>query len=328
MDHELDEYSRSNFSQEKLTPEILLRDDVILISKLGSLLMTISKQTKRINNFQYESEVIQSNTKVNIVNDREATFRVKYLLLTEKFLTTLINKKHKINNHIMELKKNQGRSYIGYEKGKAIQRGKKLFSKYDESLDQMAEEIFETERLYTNEQNELKQIFVEIKAARNTSIATDSSEKNQNNKFTRCSSDQNFKESVKNHIEFEKEMFAEYFGRRDWDKFKEQSNRLNTDNHIRSPARSKGKSWKNAGSFISFASRNDKDKMNNLKSRSVYKEETQEFGRKMNKIFKKYNIRDSVIASRVNQLRTTDNTNCTIDMSVEEEQTYQMNTTD
>lgn len=110
--------------------------------------MTIDKLKKKLKLFQFEIYKTPTIEHTSTEQSDEMKFRTKYYLLAEKVMQTLKIKKKKINENLISLRRDIGMPYHEYD---ALYDAKKVFNKYDEFLDKMAEDMFEMERSYKSE---------------------------------------------------------------------------------------------------------------------------------------------------------------------------------
>lgn len=137
-----------------VSPDILMRDDVVLISKFGSLEIIIKKLERKLKIFQTNAKLVNNSDINSSANSTDLKSKTKYLLLTEKLTIKLKNKKKHVREQIANLKASFNNSNL-QSKFKSIFESKKIYTKYDESLDKISEEIFEIERSYQNEYPEI-----------------------------------------------------------------------------------------------------------------------------------------------------------------------------
>ena len=300
--------------------DIFFREDVILIYKLRSLLMTIDKYKKKLKSYKVETFKPPSISNMSTDPLTEFKLQIKYQILAEKLTLSLKHKKKLINDHIHNLKIELGTSNNSLGDFEVIYNAKKAFNKYDEFQDKIAQDVFEMERSYKND----------IQGYNNggpigskTTLATfDKKEKKARILSGECLTNPLRSSSIQKHLndhnkkEMEQEISEFKFSgnqANNWNDYYKSFYNRNTRKDVlfRSKSKSKSRSIRNGGSFQSLNNNYnyDSDKViyNALRSKNVYKEEKQEFNKKVDKLFKKYNVNDADVKRQMRQMNNKSN---------------------
>ena len=294
-----------------VTPDILMREDILQISKLSSLQIITSKLTKKIKKFICDAKLTSKKDINSTYNSIDLKIKTKYLLQTEQLTHKLKIKKNHVKKQINNLKKSFNHPIL---QTKLIFELKKMYVKYDECLDKISEEIFEIERSYqneypeiitnrsnskfTNDGNSLRLIKNTNQTISNKTVENPrpKSEKNIMYIFDNSKKKDESPLIIKNTKNFG-EMVHGFGADNIFNTFRRKTiNKL--FNQPQRQSKSLNRRFMKTNTSITLESC-DKNTFNSLRSKSVYKEEKQELVKTLGKIFEKYHVSDAVVNKRL-----------------------------
>ena len=305
-----------------VNPDILLREDIILISKFGSLQMITKKLKKKLKKFLNDGQINNMIEKNSTTKDsHDIKVKTKYQMLAEQLIFSLKYKKKLINEQILKLSNAFGKTYLEED---CLFDATKYFKKIDESLDKVSEDIYEMERSYPIE---CPGIVVPKSCSKITNqISHNFGNESQEgiispNIIKRTSSENNisqmlgmnlYKDTVRNSKEYEIRSIKtnpKFTKPNDQEKYYPRCNyKIESPqefskfmDYSQSKSLSK-KSRTTKGSSQHALSQNDKHSFNFFRSKSVYKEEASELTKKVGRIFEKYNVSESLVNRRVKKM--------------------------